>query len=273
MPSTPSSPIPNAAPLSELVAVDVGNTRIKLGRFAPGSAELGPASTLRLELASTMGPALRQWLANSPGRRTWVIGKVHRQGAEQLARAVRELFPEDSVLELSHDDLPIAIALAEPKRVGIDRLLAAIAANRLRAPDRGAIVIDAGTAMTVDCVSRDGAFLGGAILPGLNLSARALHEYTDQLPLETISELDAPPAPLGRSTREAIRSGLFWGAVGAARELAARMTPELGPQPNLLLTGGAGLLMATPLGAEVTYHPDLVLQGIVIVAEQLTSAA
>jgi type III pantothenate kinase len=103
--------------------------------------------------------------------------------------------------------------------VGIDRLLDAVAANRLRHPAAPAVVVDVGTAITVDLVAADGSFQGGAILPGIAMSARALHAFTDLLPLVDVRELSSPPPPLGTSTVAALQSGLFWGAVGAIRQL------------------------------------------------------
>ncbi len=99
-----------------------------------------------------------------------------------------------------------------------------------------------GTAITVDLVSADGAFLGGAILPGIAMSARALHEFTDLLPLVDLAELAAPPPALGTETEAALRAGLFWGAVGGVRELMGQLA---GPErPQVILTGGASAAVA-----------------------------
>ena len=81
------------------------------------------------------------------------------------------------------------------------------------------MIVDVGTAITVDLVSADGAFLGGSILPGIQMAARALHHFTDLLPLVNVSDLSTPPPPLGTSTESAMQAGLFWGAVGAIRQL------------------------------------------------------
>ena len=84
---------------------------------------------------------------------------------------------------LAAGDLPLEVRLERPDMVGIDRLVDAVAVNRLRDAGRPAVIVDVGTAITVDLVSADGAFLGGAILPGIQMSARAMHEFTDLLPL------------------------------------------------------------------------------------------
>jgi len=143
-----------------------------------------------------------------------------------------------------------------------------VAVNRLRAENQCAIVIGMGTALTIDLVSRGGAFAGGAILPGLAMSARALHEFTDLLPLV---DVDGPPPPLGKSTQDAMRSGLYWGAVGAVRELVAQLSTDA-PGAEIFLTGGAGPLFASVLASESSrppqFVPHLTLAGIAIAAHE-----
>jgi len=151
--------------------------------------------------------------------------------------------------------------------VGIDRLLDSVAANRLRRPGRPAVVADVGTAITVDAISADGAFLGGAILPGIGMSARAFAEFTDLLPLIEMSELAAPPPALGTATEPAMRSGLFWGAVGAIRQLIGELAADIGSDPEIFLTGGAGPAVAELLAASARHVPHLTLAGIALAAE------
>jgi type III pantothenate kinase len=129
------------------------------------------------------------------------------------------------------------------------------------------VVVDLGSAVTVDLVSPSGAFSGGAILPGIAMSARALHAQTDLLPDIAMSDLREPPPALGASTEEAIRAGLYWGAVGAARELIARLTAGADHPPLVLLTGGAAPAVAKLLDADARYLPHLVLSGIAAAAE------
>ena len=148
--------------------------------------------------------------------------------------------------------------------VGIDRLLDAVAVNHLRQPDRPAVVIDVGSAITVDLVSAEGAFRGGAIAPGIGMSARAMHAFTDLLPLVEASELTTPPPALGKSTLPAMRSGLFWGAVGTIRELVAQISRGLDCPCDVFLTGGAGPAVAELLGREVRHVPHLTLAGIAL---------
>jgi type III pantothenate kinase len=120
--------------------------------------------------------------------------------------------------------LPLEIEVDFPERVGIDRLLNAVAANAIRDLSQPAIIVNSGTAVTVDLVGGEGAFLGGAILPGILLSAKALHAETTTLPhVDPWKLLKDEPPVLGKNTEAAIASGLYWGHLGAVRELVGRL--------------------------------------------------
>lgn len=260
-----------------LIAADVGNSRIKLGLFDSGSTAKVPATnrlptpiqslilpTIDWELAS-----LRQWMKNVAAATQWWIASVNRPAAARLVESIRSIDSATLPRMLSHNDLPIAVAVKEPDKIGIDRVAAAAAANRVRDPARAAIVIHVGTAIVVDLVSGDGRFCGGAILPGIAMSARALDEFTDLLPRSAVQELGEPPPALGTSTLEAIHSGLYWGAIGAMRELVARLSDSpaaAGAKTEVFLTGGAAPSVANQLGPEVRYIEHLVLSGIALAA-------
>jgi type III pantothenate kinase len=277
-----------------LIAVDIGNSRIKLGQFRPagvtapedvaGADEARPAlpeptATLELPLVNRAGQfdaaPLADWCgAGVAGTAAWLVSSVHRGAAEQLATAVGALAKSrgaDWRLQLlTYRDVPLRIAVDAPERVGIDRLLAAVAVDHLRRRGRAAIVVDSGTAITVDLVTASGEFAGGAILPGMALSARALEEQTDALPHVAVGAWQTPPRPLGKATVPAIEAGLFWGAVGAIRELVERLSDGLESPPELYLTGGNSHLVAEQLiaadGMTVAHVPHLLLGGIALVA-------
>jgi type III pantothenate kinase len=264
-----------------LVAVDIGNSRIKIGRFdaAPqGDSLPEPTATMELPLAHRAGEfdaaPLATWCnAQLTGSATWLVSSVHRGAAERLQSGVlalaRKAGRDWSWRALSCRDMPIGIEVDVPERVGMDRLLAAVAADRLRPRDRSAIVVDMGTATKVDLVTASGSFAGGAILPGLAMSAHALAEQTDALPQVPIDSWTGPPAPLGKTTIRAIESGLFWGAVGAIRELVGRISAPLPKPPVIYLSGGASPhiaeALAEPGNLEVHLVPHLVLDGIAVV--------
>jgi type III pantothenate kinase len=252
-----------------LIAVDVGNNRLKFGRFEPasGAGLPEPVDALSLEDEDPQLDRINDWLADRVSEALcWWVGSVNRPTTTRLVDWLQRQRPGDEVVLLAAGDLPITVGLERPDMVGIDRLLDAVAANHLRRSTHPAVVVDLGSAITVDLVSAEGAFLGGSILPGIAMSARGLHEFTDLLPLVEMSELADPPTPLGDSTTAAMRSGLYWGAVGAIRELIARLTVDQPEGADVFLTGGAGSAVAGLLGRATRHIAHLTLAGIALTA-------
>lgn len=253
---------------SPLVVADVGNSRVKLGEFA--ASELASAGTGPLPHPLRAQPFPVDWTESeldsflpTPSAYQWAIASVNHPVADRLlAWLARRDVHHPRVL--THVDMPLAIDVESPAKVGIDRLANAVAVNRLRPANSGAIIIDLGTAIKVDLVSAEGAFVGGAILPGIAMAARALHEFTHLLPLVTVSE---PPDPLGKSTAKAMSAGLYWGAVGAVRELVARLSDGRAGMA-IYLTGGAAPNVSAILEQESEqpplFVPHLTLSGIAL---------
>lgn len=255
----------NAALSEPIVAVDVGNSRFKLGLFDAGASDCCPEPRSLLEFAPDGfdGRQITDWLREAEAEHvTWRIASVHRGSSRRLETWLDDEREGESRVLLKHSDLPLRVDVEHPERVGIDRLLAAVAVNAIRDSDRPAVVVDHGSAITVDWVDADGTFRGGAILPGIGMSARALDRLTDQLPLVDVRDLNAPDA-LGRSTEAAIRSGLFWGAVGAVGQLIDRLAERAAGDPQVIVTGGAGQQIAAALGRESRFVAHLILSGIV----------
>jgi type III pantothenate kinase len=272
-----------------LIAVDIGNSRIKLGQFRDAVAIMDgprdgvaalpePTNAFDLPICVHAGEfdvaRLHAWCdAHVAESAEWRLASVHREATGRLTAAVLDWAarnePKCWVRQLTSNDVPMVIQVDEPTRVGIDRLLAAVAANRLRSPGRAAIVVDLGSAITVDLLTSDGTFAGGAILPGIAMSTRALAEQTDALPHVPVEQLEKPPVALGKSTKAAIESGVYWGAVGAIRELIVQLSRGLADPPEILVTGGASRQVAELLNAErsVRHVPHLVLSGIALVHE------
>lgn len=250
---------------SLFVAADVGNARIKLGLFEETVPE--PLRTLPLpEGGNFQFDRITPWLADIAQESfCWRIASVNRPAATLLIDWLREHRPADRVTLLAADDLPLKVRLPRPDMVGIDRLVDAVAVNRLRHFGQPAVIVDVGSAITVDLVSAKGVFLGGAIMPGIEMSARALHQFTDLLPPVDASDLGPPPPPVGTDTVSAIQSGLYWGAIGAIRELVQRQCETAsGSRPQVFLTGGAGAAVADLLGPAACYVPNLTLTGIAL---------
>jgi len=273
---------------SGFLVIDVGSSRVKLGWFQPSgecTSELKPSA---LPIAAPHLPQPSETLAVSHRGEADISGEI-KAWLEQCVAAeprcfvasvhpaamavVREIFP-DQLQVLSAADLPIEVRVEHPERVGIDRLLNAVAVNRLRQPERPALVVDLGTACTVDLITAEGTFEGGAILPGVTLSAAALHTGTASLPLLEAESFDSPPPLVGKSTQAAISSGLYWGMVGAVRELVDRMSRKCTQTPQLFITGGGAPLLVAHLSVDKEpprHSPHLVLAGIVLAANNLAT--
>jgi type III pantothenate kinase len=263
-----------------MIALDVGNSRIKFGLFrdlaSTTDREL-PQCKEFLAVSLTAAPLpwpqleelfqrdIQQTAGTSPD---FVVASVNPDGlARLLAEWPQARWAMPRVLD-SALALPLINRTRNPEKVGKDRLLKAIAANVIRTPDRPLIVVDSGTAITVDWISAQGEFCGGAILPGLKTAAKAMHEYTAQLPLIDTHDFEVPPPAIGDETHSALRSGLFWGHIGAVRELIQRMATEQSqPVPAVLVTGGAGESLTRQLD-RATYRPALTLEGIAVVVRQ-----
>lgn len=247
-----------------LIAVDIGNNGVKLAQLAWEHGGQLPASVRLLRMASGRSAfdEMASWLPDEPAE--WCVASVNRPAETRLAGWVHTQRPGDDYRLLSNRMLPIAIHVDDPSAVGTDRLLAAMAAGELRRAGSPAIVIDAGSAITVDLVSAEGAFEGGAILPGFEMMATALAHQTDQLPLIRELESQQLPAVVGKSTVAAIRSGLFWGHVGAVRELVQRMAAQAETQPQVFVAGGDAAKLAGYLGPGTRVVANLVVWGLVL---------
>jgi type III pantothenate kinase len=258
-----------------VILADVGNSRIKLARLDAGAAAEGTglsAVTHRQDLDShAFRPEnLERWLATAaPGPAVILVASVYEGAAARLEAAVAEISATRHrpirQRRIRHADLPLEVSLPEPERVGIDRLAGAAAACRVRPPGAACVLIDCGTAATVDLVTAEGVFLGGAILPGPVLMARALAEGTSRLPALAALERTPPPAMPGRSTESAIAAGIGFGIRGAIARLEAEGRGVLGDSTVTILTGGwrAAVRDAVTDPIEV---PDLVLAGIALAA-------
>jgi type III pantothenate kinase len=243
------------------VVVDVGNTAIKWGRCAGG--RVAEACSLPPESPDAWREQAGKWPLPSPA--AWVVTGVHPQRRNTFADYARRR--GDTVVVLTAAaSLPMCVRLEKPDHAGIDRLLDAVAANSRRPAGVPAVVIDAGSAVTVDWLAADGAFAGGAILPGPRLMAAALHEHTALLPA-ILPPHEAPPLP-GDSTIAAMAAGIFWAVAGGVRALVERYAAGMKATPRVFLTGGDGPVLHAVL-PEADLWPTMTLEGIRLSAEAL----
>jgi type III pantothenate kinase len=242
--------------------LDIGNTRLKAvyydGSIYHGYQALSyTASGLDsvLDLLQCPVPPDAVYIAN-------VAEKSFEAKLQAWSMSSFGLAPHFAHSQASFMDL--RNGYAEPEQLGVDRWLAMSAARHLYAGP--VCVADCGSALTIDLISADGQHLGGMILPGLGLQRAMLKTRLPQLGHE-MPELDALSA-WGQDTAECVELGLVTGLCGAI-ELAMRRAEACVPGARLIMTGGDGLRMAAWLRLPYTYHENLVLDGLALLATQL----
>ena len=192
-----------------------------------------------------------------------VIGTVVPAALYHLRRLCRDWFSIEPLIARASLDWGFDIRVDNPEEVGADRLVNALAGHRRFGGPL--IVVDFGTATTFDIVEHDGAYLGGVIAPGVNLSIEALHHAAARLPRIGIGR---PQAVIGRSTVPAMQSGIYWGYVGLIEGLVARIKAEYGNPMKVIATGGLAPLFAEGTLVIEKIEPDLTLDGLRMLAER-----
>ncbi len=248
------------------IVVDVGNSRIKWGYCAQD--RVGEIVSLDPNIEEPWNEQTKSWQSSEPIQ--WAVAGVHPERVDRFMDWVNK---RGDKVALIHDRtlLPIKIDVGEPGRVGIDRLLNAVAARSRVLPGESIAIIDAGSAVTVDWVDQEGAFRGGAIFPGLQLMAKALHEHTAALPLVDVNRSTPRHILPGNSTEMAIRGGVFWAVAGGITSIIRLFGSRTEPYHNsvIYLTGGDAKILQPILHSEIKLWPEMTLEGIRIAAEAL----
>ena len=192
-----------------------------------------------------------------------VIGTVVPAALYHLRRLCRDWFATEPLVARSSLDWGFDILVDNPAEVGADRLLNSLAAHQTYGGPL--VVVDFGTATTFDVVDKDGAYLGGVIAPGINLSLEALHKAAARLPRIGIGR---PQAVIGRSTVPAMQSGIYWGYVGLIEGLVTRIQAEYDLPLKVVATGGLAPLLAEGTTVIGFINPDLTLDGLRMLARR-----
>lgn len=263
-----------------VLAIDIGNTRAKFGVFHVNpNRSVEPLTIVArvLDQVPSVADELMAWWQSlqQPAPKMAIVAGSDPETRDQLINTWPLAGCRPAAV-VSYQQIPIAVDVDLPAKVGIDRLLNVFAASPIPAQDRSVIVVDSGTATTVDLMTSDQTFRGGSILPGLRLSAYAMHDYTARLPLLNVDDEPAelPDVP-GRNTEDAMRAGLFIGQLGAVRELVNRLTVAAALQfresdpPRVVVTGGGGRQLVRHL-AGATYVDSLALHGLALLAKSPT---
>ncbi len=239
------------------LTLDLGNSALKGGLFA--GEQLLHAFNIPTEeagLQTTLQAALQSY---RPSRAA--MASVVPSLSSRVQEAVLQVTGLRPALIGPDWVLPLRLGYQTPHTLGADRLAAAVAAwvHYGQAQHYPVVVLLAGTALTLEVIDATGCYHGGLIAAGPELLRRALATGTAQLPEVP---LVWPPAPIGRSTQEALQAGILYGFVESARGLLERVTEVLPTQPVVVLSGGWASLLRPHLAAEVHVEPYLVLEGV-----------
>ncbi len=250
------APMPPGAAGAPLLLVSVGNSRIK---FAPASGEsLEESAAVPSDDAHAAAARLVELLSDRPDASV-VLASVNTPVADSLEEA---LLPSvERVFRVGRDlEVPINLALDDASTVGQDRLLNALGA--FRRSRQACVVIDVGTAVTVDFVDGVGTFQGGAIAPGPRMMLEALHEHTAALPRIAYEVPDPARGVFGKDTAHAMRLGVRESVRGLVHLMVERYAGEYGAYPRVVATGGDARSLFED--DEVVEHvvPDLQLIGL-----------
>jgi type III pantothenate kinase len=240
------------------LAIDAGNSRVKWG-WHDGKSWRSVASVSLIEFAAS-SHEINPFAATHDNPDRIIISNVAGDDAHQLIVNWTGIFDAEPIwLRGSSELCGVRNRYEDPGALGPDRWAALVAA---RAQHRGrCLVVNAGTATTVDVLSGDGEFLGGLILPGVELMRFVLHEHTGRLPLQEGQFRDTP-----RNTVDAIETGCRHAQAGAVERMHRAMCADGGEEPLCLVSGGAGKSLAELLTLRVRYTENLVLEGLARIA-------
>jgi type III pantothenate kinase len=254
-----------------LLVVDVGNTQTHFGVYPDGAdvvSEDWRFATVPESTRDELGAAL----SNLLGLRGLAFGDIDGSIVSSTVPVLSQEWVEMSRRYLGHEMLVVgpsirtgmAIRIDNPREVGADRLVNAVAA--FERVGRACVVVDFGTAITYDVVSDLGEYLGGIITPGAEISIDALYQRAAKLPKVELAE---PRALIGKSTVEAIRSGIVFGFAAQVDGIVARLREELGPETVVLATGGlAGALVPSVRATIDAVDDRLTLTGLRLIWER-----
>ena len=251
-----------------LLAVDVGNTQTHLGAFS--EQELVGEwrfTTARDHTADEIGAALRNLLALRDMTFADLDASITSSTVPQLAPAwatVAERYLGHSMAIVGPGvRIGMPIRIDNPREAGADRLVNSVAAYER--VGSACVVVDFGTAITYDCVSDDGEYLGGIIAPGVEISMEALTERAAKLPR---IDLTAPRALIGKGTVDAIRSGIIYGFAAQVDGILERIRDELGDETEAIATGGLAQTVVPYCEGIDDVDPLLTLIGLRIIHER-----
>lgn len=250
--------------MGDRLALDIGNTRTSIGLFRGGEILAQWRITTIHWTADDLWVILRTLLTDAgyslPESLAYasVVPQV-RHSVNELSLRYLGVVP----VEVTHETAGVKLKYEYPGEIGADRL--ANVAGAILLDSLPAIIADFGTATTFDVIDRDGCYLGGVITPGVGTSASDLFKKAEKL---SPVDLEFPDSVLGKSTRDAVCSGVLLGAVGGADYIVGKLIEELDMKPVLWATGGWAQAIAEKCRNVFRIYPELTITGIDLIGER-----
>lgn len=242
-----------------LLVINAGNSRLAVGAFVAG--EMQHVQRVSIDDQNAWKLAIEDAWSKIRGHENAAVAGASVNpdvdaAIEQVVKQVTDLPVEWAGKQI---DLPMKVKTDSPEQTGVDRVLSLAAAYEQLG--KGCIVVDAGTALTINCCNDKGEFVGGAIAPGFNTQLQAMHEKTAKLPQVAAA---IPEGNFGTNTQQAMLHGVYHGLRGLVKEMAESFATELGTWPEVIATGGDAEVLFENWEIVHAISPDLILYGIAL---------
>ncbi|MBT3312663.1 MAG: type III pantothenate kinase [Desulfobacterales bacterium] len=253
-----------------LLVIDVGNTNMVIGVFdGDNLIKDWRIRTERNRTADEFGVLASNLITGSGINmidiKKTVISSVVPPVAAALDLFCKKYFSHAPIWVDAKSSANMPILYTNPDEVGADRIVNSIAAYEKY--KTSLIVIDFGTATTFDAISSKGEYIGGAITPGIMISADALFMKASKLP--RVDLMTPPEKVIGRDTLSSIKSGIIYGCASLVDGMVKRMSEEMGSNPKIIATGGLAEIIKNISGTIESIEPDLTLEGLKIISNNI----
>lgn len=251
-----------------LIVIDIGNTNITMGLFDQDKLVDNYRLTTKMQRTSDeYGFMLQSFLQAShvDGKEIEdvIISSVVPKVMHSFINSIKKYLHKDPIIIGPGIKTGVLIKIDNPKELGADRLVDAVAAFHLYHED--CLVIDFGTATTFDIITKNGEFIGGVTAPGIGISANALSMQAAKLPEIEIKKTDTI---IGKNTVSSMQSGVFYGYLGLTNHIITSIKKEYGKPLKVISTGGLGRMIFNETSLIDIYDPDLTFKGLKIIYDK-----
>ncbi len=248
-----------------ILTIDVGNTTVSVAIFEGDRIVFRNRLLTPSEITEQYLRSLIKWKLLGPSKCRIIVSSVVPLVDSQLKRVLKGLSGQDAIFIDCRSELDFSIAIDDPEELGADLIAGAAGGFDFFVPPF--IVIDSGTAITVCCIDREKRFLGGSIMPGIEMAIRSLSSNTAKLGR---IRFEVPGEVIGKNTDESIRSGIFYNCIGGIGRLIDEYREILGKDAKVIATGGLSRFFRNRIDSIDLFEPDLIFYGLKRILERMS---